>query len=153
MDKYNPYSVHRRVDYVQYIYKNKIYPNHFEDFYFPIAVYDRNGIIAEANRKFRNLAKITENEIRDKKANIFDYINASDTGLAEAAHNAFDGNENVYIGDKRLIRAEAGTPEEYLLSKYPNAIFFPIARDRNGVTLAGILLDENKTDETEDFNL
>ena len=153
MDKYNQDSVHRRVDYVQYIYKNKVYPNHFEDFYFPIAVYDRDGIIAEANRKFCNLAKMTENEIRDKKANIFDCLNENDAELAEATHNAFDGKENVYKGKNRLIRAEADTPEDYLSSKYPNAIFFPIARDGDGVSLAGVLLDENKTDETEELNL
>ena len=146
MDKYNSDSVHKRVDYVQYIYKNKIYPTNFEYFYFPIAVYDRDGIIAAANRKFRDLTEIMEADIAQKKTSIFDYLDDENSGLAEAARNAFDGKENVYIGEKRLIHAEADTPEDYLLSKYPNAIFFSIARDRDGVTLAGILLDENKND-------
>jgi len=67
----------------------------------------------------------------------------------EAAHNVFDGKENVYKSDRRLIHAEADTTEDYLLGKYPNAIFFPVARDRDGISLAGILLDENKPEDTE----
>ena len=153
MNKYHPERIHKRVDYVQYIYKHRDTYSAFESFMFPIVIYDRNGTISAANKMFRDFTEIKQDDIQFEKTNIFDYLNDRNAGLLEVAHNAFDGKENVYTGDKRLILAEAGTPEEYLLSKYPNAIFFPIARDGDGISLAGILLDENKTDDTEDFNL
>ena len=149
MDQYNPERVHTRVGYIQYIYKNEIYPEAFDNFVLPLAVYDLNGIITQANDTFRKLAGLGSDDIQNGAVNIFERLGDKNTGLAEAAHNAFDGKENVYKGTGRLIRAEADTPEAYLSSKYPNAIFFPIARDKDGISLAGILLDENKTDDTE----
>ena len=152
MDKYRPERVHKRVDYVQYIYKHRDTYSAFESFMFPIIVYDRDGIVAAANSMFREFTEIKEDDIKLNKINIFDYLDDRNAGLMEAAHNIFDGKENVYKGTNRLIRAEADTPEAYLSSKYPNAIFFPMTYDRDGITLAGILLDENKTD-TEKLNL
>ena len=148
MNKYNPDSVHKRVDYIQYIYKNKDYPNNFEYFILPIAIYDRTGIIAGANKKFRNLVRITEDNIQNGTVNIFDCLDDKQTRLVETVHNTFDGGERIYKGVGSLIKTEEENPGIYELSCYPNAIFFPIARDRDGISLAGILLDENKTDDT-----
>jgi hypothetical protein len=35
---------------------------------------------------------------------------------------------------------------DYQIALFPNAIFFPMAYGADGVRLAGILLDESKTD-------
>jgi len=117
---------------------------------FPIVIYSRDGTIAAANKDFRYFTEITEDDIQIEKINLYDYLDDTNAGFVEAAHSAFDGNEYVYTGDKRLIHAEADSPEDYVLSKYPNAIFFPIARDDDGISLAGILLDKRETDDTED---
>jgi len=150
LNKYHPERIHKRVDYVQHLYwDNELY-SLFEGFIYAIAVYGRDGIIEAANRKFRDFTKIRGDEIQLKKINIFDYIDDTNVGLVEAAHNAFDGKESVYIGDKRLINAKADSPEDYLLSQFPNAIFFPMAHDRDGISLVGILLDRIKSVVTED---
>ena len=149
MYKYRPERVHTRVGYVRYIYRLRDTYSAFESFMFPIVIYGRGGIIAAANSMFRDFTEIKKDDIQLEIINIFDYLDDKNAGLVEAARNVFDGKENVYRGDRRLIHAEADTPEDYLLSKYPNAIFFPIARDGDGISLAGILLDENKTDDTE----
>ena len=43
-----------------------------------------------------------------------------------------------------LIKTE-GKPAMYELSRYPNAMAFPVVRDGAGALLAGVLLDENKS--------
>ena len=147
MDRYNAESVHKRVDYVQYIYKNtNLFPTNFESFVYPIAVYDRNGIIVRANRLFRRLADISADDIQHEKANIFDCLNNDNVVLMEAAHNAFDGNEKVYQNIDCALYTKSITAEKQL-SNFPNAIFFPMYFDREGVRLSAVLLDENKTDE------
>ena len=150
MNKYHAERVHKRVGYVQYIYKMRDTYSAFESFMFPIVIYRRDGTIAAANKDFRYFTEITEVDIQIEKINLYDYLDDTNAGLVEAAHNAFNGKEYVYTGDKRLIHAEADSPEDYVLNQYPNAIFFPIARDEDGISLAGILLDKNTTDDTED---
>ena len=148
MNKYNPDSVHKRVGYVQYIYQNTdLYPTNFEVFSFPIVVYDRNGIITAANKCFRELAGVMSDDILGGAVNIFDCFDDHNAEFVEAAHNAFDGKERVYEGTDRLLHAEPGTSVYLQLEDYPNAIFFPIARDHEGISLAGVLLDKNKTED------
>ena len=146
MGKYQADKVHTRVDYVRYIYKNTdLFPNNFENFQFPVAVYSRDGEIAEANKYFRDIAGIASGDIRHEKVNIFDCLNKKSAGLIEAARNAFGGGESVYEGMRPLC-AEPGTPAYKLIAKLPNAIFFPMACDCEKVTLAAILLDSKETD-------
>ena len=148
MDKYNPESVHKRVDYVQYIYKNIIYPAAFENFIYPIAVYDLEGTIAAANRAFRKLVGIEADDVQNSAVNLFDHLDEKNAGLVAVVRNAFDNKESVYEGTGCLIKAE-GKPAMYELSRYPNAMAFPVVRDGAGVLLAGILLDEKKSDDTD----
>jgi len=123
-----------------------MHPENFENFTLPIAAYDRHGVIVGANRIFRSLTGITQDDMRSGAANLFDRLDETNDGLAQAAHNAFDGGESVCEGTGCPLRTHAGKAAEYQLSRHPNALLFPMARDRAGVRLAGILLDENKTD-------
>jgi len=110
-------------------------------------VYDRNGKIAGANKLFRTLAGISPDDIQSGAVNFFELLNGENTVFIEAAHNAFDGKEKVYEDVGLSLRAEPGTAEYRRLVKLPNAIFFPMSRDRDGISLAGILLDKNKTED------
>ena len=149
MNKYNPDSVHKRVGYVQYMYNNTdLFPTNFESLSFPIAVYNRDGIITAANKYFREVAGILSDDIKNGIVNIFDCLDDKNAEFVEAVHNAFDGKERVYEGKDRLLCAEPGTSVYLQLEDYPNALLFPIARDREGISLAGVLLDKNKTDDT-----
>jgi len=137
------------VGYVQYIHNNTdLFPTNFEGFSFPIVVYNRDGTIKTANKHFRELAGILPDDIQNGIVNIFDCLDDKNAKFAEAVHNAFDGKESVYEGTDRLLRAEPGTSVYLQLEDYPNALLFPIARDREGISLAGVLLDKNKTDDT-----
>ena len=147
VDRYRPDRVHKRVDYIQFIYKNTIYPEALENFLLPIAIFGRDGTVAVANDMFRKLAGITKGDIEKGEVNIFTCLEEKHAGLSEAAYIAFDGKENVYKGCGSLIHTKGGKVEEYQLNRHPNAIFFPMARDEGGISLAGILLDESKTDE------
>ena len=144
MENYDPESVHNRVGYIQYIYKNKNLPNNFENFMLPIVLYGRDGIIADANKMFRTLTRITQDDIHTGAAIIFESLNKNNTGIEETARNAFDGKEHVYIGEKHLIETDNDNPEKLELSDYVNAIFFPMIHDNEGICVAGILLDRDK---------
>ena len=150
MYKYRHERLQSRMDHVQYMYQIRESSAVFENFVFPIVIYARDGTIAAANKRFRKLAEIREDDIQRKKANIFDYIDNNDNyGLEEAVHIAFSGVPNVYISDTCIIRAKPGTPNEDESRQYPNAIFYPMAFDQDGAKLVGILLDDNQTAEGE----
>ena len=145
MSKYNADSVHKRVDYARYIYKNTdIYPTAFESLSYPIAAYGRDGVIVGANRYFREVARITAKEIQNGSVSFFDCLIENNAMLLEAAHNAFDGEEKVYEDIGPALRAEPGTAVYLQLADFPNAIFFPMAYDREGVKLAAVLLDSKE---------
>ena len=148
MDKYNAESVHTRIDYVRYIYRNDLYPKNFDSLPFPIAVYGGDGVIAGANKSFREIAGITADDISQGRANLFDCLNSDNAALVEAAHNAFDGKERVYQGIGHALRTKTKTAAN-VLSNYPNAIFFPIACDREGVIHGAVLLDCKETENPD----
>jgi hypothetical protein len=103
-------------------------------------------MIAGANKIFRDVAGITKEDILNRKANIFDCINESNNILIEAAHGAFDGEEKVFLGISPALHTNGGIAD-YQITLYPNAIFFPMSYDGDGVRLAGVLLDEETTDD------
>ena len=150
MYKYRHERLQSRMDHVQYMYKIRESSTVFENFVFPIVIYNRDGTIAAANKDFRDLAKICEADIQLEKLNILDYIDNNDNyGLEEAVHMAFGGVPNVYISDTRIIRAETGTPLEDESMQHPNVIFYPMTYDQDDVKFVGILLDDNQTAESE----
>jgi len=84
LDCYSAEKVHARVDYARYIYRNVAkHPIAFENFNFPIAVYEQNGKIAGANWVFRYLTGIEPDDIHSGRANIFDLIIDKDSEFAE----------------------------------------------------------------------
>ena len=133
MPNYASYLVHLRVFIVQEVYAKK--SEYFEDFQSPVAAYDCDGIIARANKKFRDFLGIAKEDISNGKINFFDYLDKENTMVAGYAHNAFGGEEKVTLNYSRYIRAAQKID-------FPNAIFFPMTRDGDDVKLAGILLDE-----------
>jgi hypothetical protein len=141
LGKYDAYSVHRRVDYARYTYKNADKYSAFDDLQFPIAVYDHSGIIVGTNRYFRSIAEVSADDIRFDKINIFDLLNEQCTALIEAAHDVFNGDERVYEAVGCALGAEPGTIKYLQLEDYPNAIFFPMAYELGEVRLGAILLD------------
>ena len=146
--------MHTRIDYIQFIYEKSNESEIFETFSFPIAAYDRNGIIAGANEIFREIVDISEGDIQSGNINIFDCIDKNNTILSEAAHNAFDGSEKVFrdIGCALKTKTRTG---DFLLPRFPNAIFFPMTFERDGVKLGAVLLDDNKNrdmDEAEEVS-
>ena len=134
-----PLIVHFRVDVVQRDYTNN--PKHFENHILPIAAYDRDGIIAGANKLFRNLIGVSENDIQKGAINLYDYIDEKKVNLIDLAHNAFNGGERVCKDARCILQTEA--EQTYL---YPFAILFPMTRDGDDVTLAGIMLGKDEFD-------
>ena len=146
MDRYTPERVHRRVDYIQYIYWN--FPDNFESFTYPLAVYNRDGTVTDANELFRELLAAKPDKVQSGTINLFEHLSEKNAGLVQTARNTFDGSERTYEGTDRLLCAAPETPAYFLSGRFSNAIFFPIARDGDGVSLAGILLDEHKPGDT-----
>ena len=148
MDQYLPERVHTRVEYVHQTYMCRDTYKVFENFTYPISVYDESGKITEANDIFRKLAGVNEDEIHSGKVNLFDLLNGN-TKLADAAHQAFDGKEEVCQNMCPILHTK-DVIADYQITLFPNAIFFPMTCDHEHVLLAGMLLDENKKDDTED---
>jgi len=120
----------------------------FENFTYPISVYDESGKITDANNIFRKLAGINEDDINSGAVNLFELLNGN-TKLADAAHHAFDGKEEVCRNMCPILHTKSAIAD-YQITLFPNAIFFPMTCDHEHVLLAGVLLDENKSDEKED---
>ena len=145
MDKYSVDKVERRTDYVQYIYKNtEAYPTTFEGFAFPIAIYSRVGTIVGANKIFREIIGITQDDIQKGSGNIFDVLNAE---LTETAQSVFYNVKKV-IQDKTPLIRKNGKTDNYRIEQFPNAIFFPMSYKRGSVECGAILLDW--IEETDD---
>ena len=140
-------SVHKRAEYVRYIFNHtESYPDNFDKFICPVAVFDRGGTIRGANRSFREITGITGDDIRFKKINIYDYLNDKNAGLAEAAHSAFEsGGKTVYTDTGPILR----------IKEYNNldAVFFPMNYDRDKVKLVAVLLckKRNETNINDDI--
>ena len=152
MGQYSTESVQKRTMFVRYLYKNTQYPTQFERFELPIAAYGRDGVIVEANKYFREISGITEDDLQQGAKNIFDYLNRESHVLIEAAYHVFNGGgEKAYEDVGRVICAEPGTIAYFQLGRLPNAIFFPLSVDKDGVKLGAVLLDEKRADnDTED---
>lgn len=112
-----------RVDYIRYIYETA--DDLFETFGQPIAVYEPDGKIVLATKKYRELAEITEDDIKKGSVNIFDCLNDENAGMIEAARAAF-GNSEKIVKDIVCPLHTKNEHIKFLLANYKNAIFFPI---------------------------
>ena len=65
MNKYQADRIHERLDHIRYYYTHtETCPRTFETWSFPIAAYDREGVIHRANKMFREFAGISGDDIR-----------------------------------------------------------------------------------------
>ena len=115
-------GIQNRLDYARYVYKNA--EGVFEDFAQPIAAFDRDGRIIKATGLFRKLAGITEDEIRQGGASIFNCLNNKNAGLLEAAQNVFGDGEKILTDLVRPLRVKSHTAE-FQAAQYTRAAVFP----------------------------
>jgi PAS domain-containing protein len=147
MDRYSVDKVNRRADFVQYMYLNTVrFPMEFECFVLPIAAYDREGKIVRANKYFRELAGISEDDVQEGRINFYECLNHENAGLVEAALGVFENTKKVVRDVGLLLRPNEKT-DDYQLSRYPNAIFFPMTYKQGDVECGAVLLDWGETDD------
>ena len=123
MSEISPRTIAPRVDYIRYIYEKS--DSLFENFGQPIAVYESDGKIVLATKKYRDLAQITKGDIKKGNANIFESLNDENAGIIETAREVFNNYERI----AKDIVCPLHTKDEYiklLLADYKNAVFFPI---------------------------
>ena len=140
MNRIDSYGIHDRVEYIRYMYDNTDkHPTAYELFVLPLAAYDENGVLLRADKKFRSFTGITEDDISNGRANIFDCLNKENKGILGAAKKAFD-DEEVVVRDLvcPLCPATEGVKSE--ICRYHDAVFFPMAYDREYVPCCGVLL-------------
>ena len=140
MNKFDADAIHDRVEYIRYMFENTDkHPTAFDLFVLPTAVYDSNGVLVRADKKFRNFTGVTEDDIRTGRANIFDCLNKENEGIVSAAKKAFD-DEEVVMHDLEcpLCPATDGVKSE--ICRYKDAVFFPMTYDREFVPYSGVLL-------------
>jgi hypothetical protein len=139
MNIINKYSIHDRVEYIQDMFVlSDRFPTAFECFVLPLAAYDAEGKMVRANKIFRRLTGITEDDISCGRANLFKYLNEKNKGIIGAAKKAFD-DEEVILQDLIYPMCSAARGEEKELSLFKNAVFFPLAYDRECITYSGVL--------------
>jgi len=118
------------------------HPTAYELFVLPLAAYDNNGFLVRANKKFRSFTGITEDDIRNGSASLFDYLNKENTGIVGAAKKAFHDEEVVAQNLVCPLRpATEGVKSE--ISRYREAVFFPMTYDREFVSYGGVLLTDD----------
>ena len=134
------YVLNKREEFIQYMYLNTdMFPTSFEDCMDPVATYGRNGKIYRATKIFRELAEITQDDIRSKKVNIFELLNNENKGLIEAAHSVFD-DKGITVKDLvRPLRVNSNVAIAYS-SKYTEAVFFPMTHSGDTVEYGAVLL-------------
>jgi len=137
--KRQSHEASQRTDYLRFIYENREkHPTTFENMP-PTAVYDRDGKIVKASVLFRDFTEITNDDIQDGKANIYDCVNTNNTGVMEAIQNLFNDNEILVSGlvNPLCVKSKpviAGT------KKFTKAVFFPISYLQNSVEYGAVLL-------------
>ena len=146
LNKYLPERITVRAGHIQNMYHRHL--SALENFMFPVIIYKRDGTIMAANYFLRVLAKFNEEDIQLEKLNMFDYWEEQ-PGLAKTARDALDGRESVYRGKGCLIKTNENNPDIFQLSRYENAMFFPISHDNGAYTLFGALLDTSITRDDE----
>ena len=136
-------GIFSRVEQTKYMYENiDKFPTALEKFLFPFSLFDRNGKVVIANRRFRNLTGITEDDINKSSANIFDYLNES---IAEAVKKSFDEDEDVIMQNRALPLRPHTTAAESALEQLQSAILFPMTYKDSEVQYVGYLLMFEKT--------
>ena len=139
MGNLDPNSVHDRVSYVRDIYNlSDKFPSAFERFVLPLAAYDESGMMVRANSKFRRLTGLKEDDIQNHSANIFDYLNSENKGIAGAARQAFH-DEEVIMEDLVCPLCPCIEADKKEISKFKNAVFFPMARGHECIICGGVL--------------
>jgi hypothetical protein len=128
--------------------------NDFENFGQPIAGYEEDGKIILATKTFRELAEITQEDIRKGRVNILDCLNDENEGISETALAIFGNFERTVKDIVRPLRKKSNDSGiEYLLSKYKNAVFFPlrwIGYGFDDVDLGAILLIREPYESDDD---
>lgn len=141
MNKYDAENLQKRADQIRCINKRtSIFMTNFESFSFPVASFDRNGRIVRANRRFLEIAGVTDEDVQFGRENIFNCLDAKNERLADAVRGVFFGKERIYEGIGPVLRTNDENTA-ILVTRYPNAIFFPMTYGREGVELGAILLD------------
>jgi len=144
LGSYKLESVRKRIGFIQFIYQQTAtFPNNFENFSFPVAVYNRAGVVMGANKYFRTIAGISQEDVSLGKANIFKLLNDKGNGLVVAADAVFGGKEKICEDVCPALRTY-GAVAAHQVGFFPNAIFFPMTTDRGSVKLAAVLLDKSE---------
>jgi len=134
-------AVHNQIDFIRFLYLNpEKHPTGLDMLVNPIAVYDRDGNIVNANKDFRKISDIAEDDIRGKGANLFEYLNNTENeGLTEAAKTAlYNGTKYFEEIKLPLLVKTARAAKEMAL--YTKAAFFPITHNRDGSVKYGAML-------------
>jgi len=115
----------------------------------PIAVYSKDGTIIMAEKKFRELAGITEEDITLKKANLFDCLNSENEKILAGAREVFNGirlSENYPVNPLRVMpEAAYGKSLEFV-----SVTFFPVSYAQNEVEYSAFYLSRKKDKEQAD---
>jgi hypothetical protein len=120
-------NLQQRVRHIRSMYEClDEFPNVFENFVFPVAIYDRDGKAIIANNCFRSLTIISNCDVKQGSANIFDCLNNEEAGIIEAARKAFDGNAEVVQNFVCPLIPDSEA-SKITLSLFKGAVFFPIA--------------------------
>lgn len=135
-----------RVEYIRYLYDHTDeHPSAFDHFVLPLAVYDENGFLVRANKKFRSFTGITDDDIKNGCACIYDYLNKDNEGIISEAKKAFNGEEVVLQKlECPLCPASDGVKSE--ICHYHDAVFFPMIFEREFVSCSGVLFMDEATD-------
>jgi PAS domain-containing protein len=111
------------------------------NFPYPIAVFERNGVLTMANQAMMQKACIKPGDIDAKKINLLSRSAAADEKLVKAAETVFSGETTLIqsLADPLTMFAGAAYLHDHS-DGYQKAVFFPVFTNSGNVTHGVVML-------------
>ena len=110
-------------------------------FPYPIAVFERSGVLTMANQAMLQKACIQLDDVEGKKINFLNHITTENADILEAAENAFLGETTLLqnlVEPLSMFAGEDALPDRS--DGYGRAVFFPVFTDSGNVTHGVVML-------------
>lgn len=93
---------------------------------FPLAVFERSGVVLAASGLLAKLAGIRENDLAVRKVNLLDRVTNENYGIFEAAEDVFAGETTLVENLNLPLGLFCGDETFSVPDPYRTAVFFPV---------------------------
>ncbi len=132
---------------IQFIQSENLKPKQIDDLPFPIAFFERNGLLVKANRVLAQAACIAESDLAVGHINFLNRITTENDGVMNAAERVFKGETGIVrdlVAPISMFVRDDCLPD--CNDDYQTALFFPVSSNAEYITCGAIVLMRQRFD-------